>query len=184
MLVDEKSVTKTPNTNPMIYENVKVWAAQGKHFPATNARIKELEYEQKSKYIPIQRPLNIINLIPDYELVTKDNLVATLPSWGQYFEVSLKIWVESFSGNKDGWSELLRFTASEKDNWNEWKAGARIPAIFVNSAGYIHVASQVGTNGNYVKNVNIKLKTWTKVQIKQYPDENGKVILHLYFRKI
>ena len=117
--------------------------------------------------------------------MTKDNLVATLPSWGQYFEVSLKIWVESFSpSNQYGFTELLRFTASEKDNYNDWKAGARIPAIFVNSAGYIHVNCQVGTNGNYVKNVNIKLKTWTKVQIKQYPDENGKVILHLYFRKI
>ena len=119
-------------------------------------------------------------MILDYELVTKDNLVATLPSWGQYFEVSLQIWVESYCGSK-GWTELLRFTSTENGCCS---AGDRIPAIFVNSAGYIHVTSQVGTNGNYYQNVNIKLKTWTKVQIKQYPDENGKVILHLYFRKI
>ena len=85
--------------------------------------------------------------------------------------VSLKIWVESFSGNS--WSELLRFTATEN---NCCSAGDRIPAIFVNSAGYIHVTSQVGSNGNFAKNVNIKLKTWIKVDIKQYP-ENGKVIL-------
>ena len=119
-----------------------------------------------------------INYILDEEPVTKDNLVATLPSWGEYFEVSLQIWVES---HKPGVSELLRFTTTEKDCCS---AGDRIPAIFVNSAGYIHVTSQVGTNGNYYQNVNIKLKTWTKVQIKQYPDENGKVILHSYFRKI
>ena len=97
--------------------------------------------------------------------------MATLPSWGQYFEVSLKIWVESY---KNGWSELLRFTATEKDYGS---AGDRIPAIFVNSAGYIGVRSQVGSTENYATNVNIKLKTWIKVDIKQYP-ENGKVILH------
>ena len=120
-------------------------------------------------------------MILDYELVTKDNLVATLPTWGEYFEVSLQIWVESFNpSDQYGYSELLRFTASEEDNYGNWRAGARIPAIFVNSAGYIHVTSQVGTHGNYYKNVNITLKTWTKVQIKQYPDENGKVILNLY----
>ena len=112
------------------------------------------------------------NVILDMEHISKDNLVETLPSWGKYFEVSLKIWVESFSGNNDGWSELLRFTATEND-WGS--AGDRIPAIFVNSAGYIHLTSQVGTNGNFYKNADIKLKTWIKVEIKQYP-KNGKVI--------
>ena len=69
----------------------------------------------------------------DFELVTKDNLVATLPSWGEYFEVSMQIWVESFSGQSDGWSELIRFTATEKDCCS---AGDRIPAIFVNSSKF------------------------------------------------
>jgi len=106
----------------------------------------------------------------DEEPVTKDNLVATLPSWGEYFEVSLQIWVES---HKPGVSELLRFTSTDKDCCS---VGDRIPAIFVHSDGYIHVTSQVGTNGNYYKNFNIKLKTWIKVDIKQYPDGNGKAI--------
>ena len=70
---------------------------------------------------------------------------------------------------------MLRFTASESDNYGDLKAGARIPAIFANS-GYLHITSQVGTNGNFWTNVKIKLKTWIKVIIKQYP-ENGKVIL-------
>ena len=106
----------------------------------------------------------------DYGLVTKDNLVATLPRWGEYYEVSLKIWVESFGS---GWSELLRFTATQT---NGGSAGDRIPAIFVNPGGYIQVASQDGTNNNFATNVYIKQKTWTKFDIKQYPDENGKVI--------
>ena len=111
------------------------------------------------------------NVILDMEHISKDNLVETLPSWGKYFEVSLKIWVESFSGNNDGWSELLRFTATENDCCF---AGDRILAIFIHSAGHIYFTSQVGTNGNFHKNVDLKLKTWIKVEIKQYP-KNGKV---------
>ena len=114
-----------------------------------------------------------INHILDEELITKNNLVATLPSWGEYFEVSLQIWVGSSPDPKDGWTELLRFTTTEKDCCS---VGDRIPAIFVYSDGYIHVTSQVGTNKNFATNVNIKLKTWIKVDIKQYP-ENGKVII-------
>mgnify|MGYP001441944067 FL=1 len=111
-------------------------------------------------------------MILDFEFVTKNNLVATLPSWGEYFEISLKLWVESFTVTRNSWSELLRFTATENNCCSD---GDRIPAIFVNSAGFITVTSQVGSNGNFAKNVNIKLKTWLKVGIKQYP-ENGKVI--------
>ena len=84
-----------------------------------------------SIYLAVQKPFQVNNLFLDYELVTKDNLVATLPSWGEYFEVSLQVWVESFRGGSDGWSELIRFTATEKDCCS---AGDRIPAIFVNSS--------------------------------------------------
>ena len=100
--------------------------------------------------------------------------MATLPSWGDYFEVSLQIWIESFG---QGWTELLRFTATEKDCCS---TGDRIPALFVNGAGYITTSSQVGSNGNFHKSFNIKPLTWAMVQIKQYP-ENGKVIINLVF---
>ena len=113
-------------------------------------------------------------MILEYELITKDNLVATLPSWGDQFDVSLELWIESFtSSNTGGWSELLRFTSTDKDAGS---AGDRIPAIFANKNGYIHVTSQVGTNGNANKNFNIKTQTWTKVEIKQY-QENAKVYI-------
>ena len=98
--------------------------------------------------------------------------MATLPSWGEQFDLSLELWIGSYSGaNKNGWTELLRFTATNKDCCS---AGDRIPAIFANKNGNIHVTSQVGTNGNANKNFNIKTQTWTKVEIKQY-QENGKV---------
>lgn len=98
--------------------------------------------------------------------------MATIPSWGKYFEVSLQLWIDSFSGpNRHGYRELLRFTSTEKECCSP---GDRIPAIFVHTSRQIHVTSQVGTNGNYYRNARVQPKTWTKVEIKQYP-ENGKV---------
>ena len=103
-------------------------------------------------------------------LIQKDNLVAKLPSWGDYFEVSLQIWIESFA--QATWTEVLGFSATGE---NCCSAGDRIPALFVDKAGYIHATSQVGSNGNFAKGFYIKPKIWTMVQIKQYP-ENGKVM--------
>ena len=111
-------------------------------------------------------------MILEYELITKGNLVATLPNWGDYFDISMELWIESYSGgNTDGYTELLRFTATNKDFGS---AGDRIPAIFANKNGNIYVVSQVGTNANTFKNFNIPTQTWTKVEIKQY-QESGMV---------
>ena len=49
-LVNGKSVVKTVNTKPTIYKNVKIWAAQGKYYPVTNAKIKDLEYVSNGKF--------------------------------------------------------------------------------------------------------------------------------------
>ena len=42
--MDGKSAVKTENSQPTLYENVNVWAAQGKYHPSTLARIKDLKY--------------------------------------------------------------------------------------------------------------------------------------------
>ena len=105
------------------------------------------------------------------EPIKTDNLVATLPKWGPFFEVSFQVWIESYTQDNNDWSELLRFTASE----NNLGSGGRIPAILVNKGGGTFVVSQVGTNQNYATDVKIKAKAWTKVDIKQYP-ENGEVM--------
>ena len=98
--------------------------------------------------------------------------MATLTSWGYHFEVSLQLWIETFTSNNGGWTELLIFTATKEYSLS---AGDRIPAIFAHNDGYIGVRSQVGDNWNAAKNFFIKTQTWTKVEIKQY-QENGKVI--------
>ena len=97
----------------------------------------------------------------------------TIPTWGEYFEVSLQVWIDSFNGptNRYGYSELLRFTSTEKDCCSP---GDRIPAIFVHRTGKLHITSSVGTNGNLYSNAKVQPKTWTKVEIKQFY-ENGKV---------
>ena len=92
---------------------------------------------------------------------------------GYHFEISLQLWIDSFTqGNKYGYSEFLRFTATEKDCCSP---GDRIPAILINKNGFIHVVSQVGKNGNFYKNFRLPAKTWIDIVIKQYP-ENEKVI--------
>ena len=92
--------------------------------------------------------------------VSNDNLVATLPKWGEYFVISMQIWVES---HINGWSELLRFTATEKSCCS---AGDRIPAFFVTSDGLILVTSHVGTNGNFGTSFKFNLKSWIRVDIR------------------
>ena len=92
-----------------------------------------------------------------------EKLVASLPSLGPYFSVSFEMWVDKF--HSQVWTEVLRFTATGKNCCNP---GDRIPAFFVNKNGHIHVTSQVGTVGNYYVDVPIKLKTWVKVEVKQY----------------
>ena len=44
IIMDGKSVEKTKNENPSAYNNVKVWAAQGKYYPVALARIRDFKY--------------------------------------------------------------------------------------------------------------------------------------------
>ena len=79
--------------------------------------------------------------------------------------------LQFFSGPE--FYEIVRFTSTENDVGSP---GDRIPVIFVNKQGYIHVASQVGVNANFAKNININIKAWIKLEIKQYK-ENGEVLM-------
>ena len=69
--------------------------------------------------------------------------------------------------------EMLRFTSTENECCG---SGDRIPTVMLSiQTEGIHVNFQVGDENNYVyKNTKIPPKIWTKVEIKQYP-EDGKV---------
>ena len=70
---------------------------------------------------------------------------------------------------------MLRFTSTDNECCNP---GDRIPILFLN--GFVEkfqFSFQVGDNDNYVSHSNkveLQLKTWTKIEIKQY-SENEKV---------
>ena len=66
---------------------------------------------------------------------------------------------------------MLRFTNTNNNHGNP---GDRIPSLFVNKAGYIYASSQVGSNPDNSIIFDIKARTWTNVEIKQYL-KNGKV---------
>ena len=100
--------------------------------------------------------------------VTEDNLLATLPSWGPTYRVTLSLYINSFDGEnllRGKWAELLRFT---RTNNNCCAIGDRIPTILTNKAGFIQVGTQIGDFGNKWKNVNLNVKTWYRVELLQY----------------
>ena len=91
----------------------------------------------------------------------------------KHFEMSLQMWIESYNeGNQNGFSEFFRGSTTGNDGYSP---GDRIPAIFTNKNGYVHVASHVGSNGNHHKDFRLPVKTWINIVVKQYL-ENGKVV--------
>ena len=93
--------------------------------------------------------------------VKKNNQIGTIASWGPTFRVAVDIIVHSAA---PGWTSILRFT-STSHNWNQM--GDRIPAIFYNSKGYLHIVSAVDKNANYAVDYKIDLKKWYYIEIAQ-----------------
>ena len=115
--------------------------------------------------------------------VTEDNLLATLPSWGPTYRVTLSLYINSFDGDnllRGKWAELLRFTSTDN---NCCAMGDRVPAIFTNKGGFIQVATQLGDNANRWRNVFLEEKTWYTLEILQF-FQNNKVskILNIFWR--
>ena len=73
---------------------------------------------------------------------------------------------------QSNWSEVLRVSSTYR---NAGSVGDRIPAIFANKAGFIHICTQVGTNANWCKNFNMSLGTWYMLELNQNK-EDTKVI--------
>ena len=73
---------------------------------------------------------------------------------------------------QSNWSEVLRVASTYR---NLGSVGDRIPAIFANKAGFIHICTQVGTNANWCKNFNMSQGTWYMLELNQNK-EDTKVI--------
>ena len=95
------------------------------------------------------------------EIVTKNNLISTIDTWGPEYRVAISVIVHS-AGSE--WSNILRFTNTGSDCCN---IGDRLLAIFYNSGGFFHISSDVGENGNYVFDYNIELNKEYHIEIVQ-----------------
>ena len=45
--------------------------------------------------------------------------------------------------------------------------GDRIPAIFTNKHGYVHITMAIGNNGNTYKDLHLSEKRWYKLELEQ-----------------
>jgi len=100
--------------------------------------------------------------------VKKNNQIGTVASWGPTFRVAVDIIVHS-AGSE--WSSIFRFTSTPD---SDRVMGRRIPAIFYNSKGFLHITSGVDNDANYAVNYNIDLKKWYHIEIAQ-TKMNGKI---------
>ena len=99
--------------------------------------------------------------------VGKSNLLATLPTWGPTFRLTLDLYIHSFAGSSlnNGLAELVRLTSTDN---NCCAIGDRIPAIFTHKSGHLYIATQIGTNGNEATTVNLVKGKWHQLELVQY----------------
>ena len=100
--------------------------------------------------------------------VNQDKLVAELPEWGPTYQVSFEMKINSFPAN---WGEVLRVTSTDN---NHGGVGDRFPAFFINTAGYVHICTQIGSTMNQCKNIDMNEGTWYELDLRQI-EENSKV---------
>ena len=100
-------------------------------------------------------------------------LLDSIPNWGKQFRVSFDFKVNSVTNmSQYGYSSLLHFT---NDATKECCGiGQRIPAFYMTSSKNIHIATNIGNNGNYYKNIQLQLGQWYKIEVRQSL-EAGKV---------
>jgi hypothetical protein len=96
--------------------------------------------------------------------IVADTVVKPLSTWGKHYSVSFEILVEAFGLGR---TEFLRFTTDENRN------SIRIPALFVHNTGKnkkIEIFCKVG-RFTIQRRFSIVAGAWTKVEIKQYPED-------------
>ena len=133
-----------------------------------------------SKYVIIKIHLFLFCLELRSSPISQGNLVTTLPTWGPSYRITFELYINSFDGanlKNRRLAELLRLTTTDG---NCCRIGDRIPAIFTDKRGFIQVATQIGTHNNKLKNVNLKEKTWYRLDLMQYA-WNSKVRVAISF---
>ena len=93
----------------------------------------------------------------------KNNLLATVPSWGKDWKVSFKLKLTGTIGNQYG--SIIHFTTGK----NYQLYGSRVPAVWTNpSKTSLHICSAISGNRNKCFNTaSIKLNQFVNIRIEQ-----------------
>ena len=98
--------------------------------------------------------------------VSKGKLLETLPKWGRLYTVEADITVKKIPTTT--WTNIFHFTIKD----NHVKLGDRIPAVWINKAGYFHISSAVNGNRNFVKDFNFDVGEKYHMKIQQFQRDN------------
>ena len=88
-------------------------------------------------------------------------------NWGNVFLIEFDIVITKLPIND--WMNIFHFTGTTKDCCS---IGDRIPALFINRAGFFHFCTAMNNNGNYCKNINFELGKTYHVIIQQSKSGN------------
>jgi len=92
----------------------------------------------------------------------RSNLDSSDLTIGAEYSVSFKLFPTKFS---PGWQNIIHFTTGV----NIGQLGSRVPAIFANGNGVLHICADVNGNTNYWWNSKpIPTNAWTEIQIRQF----------------
>ena len=93
----------------------------------------------------------------------KDNLLTTIPTLGIEWEISFEFKPENYDNTK--YTSILHLTVGE----NISVLGDRIPAIFFHSKSGLHVATSLGDDPNYHKDIipKLPLNKWSTIVVSQ-----------------
>ena len=94
-------------------------------------------------------------------IISRAQLLATIPSWGPEFTLSLELFINSFPDAATNYAEVIRFTKSAVDCCDY---GTRIPAIFIKVGDILEVSPPGGASGQ----INVHINTWYKINLIQY----------------
>ena len=103
-----------------------------------------------------------VNYIKVFHSSESPNLIDTLSTWGPEYKVSLELKVNSFPTPAEGWAEVLRFTDSDT-------LDIRVPAMFLNSAGFLEINP---FHGGSVNRTYPGVEIWHTYEMIQYFEEN------------
>ena len=149
LLLKDSSAVQTVNTRIVFEEHLTVSG--------------DLKFERD-----INAPAPVINIAEEF-VITDENLLATLPVWGESYEVAFEVYIEAYPPLSGYVDEILRFSSTGKSCCSP---GDRIPAFFVLHQGLIQLSTHEDSDGDFKSRHPIKLQTWAKIVVRQVQEGN------------